>query len=324
MIRRFFILILVVASFLANVAFAQVQNYDIDLSISPLNPTANQNVTATVSSYVIDVKNAYFVWRINDEIKSSGIGKNSFLFTVSSLGSENVVSVNVNTTQGASLTKSLVISGGEIDMLWEAVDSYSPPFYKGKTLFAKESEIKVVAMPSIYSQNRKVSPNTLSYNWTKDSVGQSNASGFGKNFFIYKNNFLADFNEIEVSATDINSRTKVVGKINLVPFSPKILFYKKDLHGMRIEKSLENNFFMKPEGENIVVAPYFFSPKNLNSRDLEMKWYINNDQITNTLSKNELTIKPEEGKTGQANIRIAITNLKTLFQELEKSINVNF
>lgn len=324
MIRRFFILILVFISFSGNNALAQVQNYDVDLSIFPINPTVNQNVTATVSSYVVDVNSAYFVWKVNNEVKSTGIGKTTFLFTIGNLDSENILTVDINTTAGANLTKSLVISGGEVDMLWEATDSYAPPFYKGKTLFSKEGEVKVVAMPSLYSQNRKISPNTLSYNWTKDGNGQSNNSGFGKNFFIYKNSFLANANKVGVSVTDINGASKVTGEVTLVPYSPKILFYTKDIYGAKTEKALGNNFFVKPEGENIVVVPYFFSPKNISSNDLEVKWYINGAQIPKTKAKDELIITPEEETTGTAIMKVVISNLKTLYQEAEKSINVNF
>lgn len=324
MLRRFLILIIVFISFFAQSAFAQVQNSDITLSISPSNPKANQNIEAKVTSYILDTKGSYFTWKVNEETKSTGIGKSTFSFTLGSLNSQTNLSVNITTTDGKTLTQSMTLYGADIDMLWEAIDSYAPPFYRGKTLFAKEGEVKVVAIPSVYSGNQKVSPNTLSYVWEKDGNGQQGASGFGKNFFVYKNSFLDNFNEVQVSVSDINKQVNTTGKINISPYTPKILFYKKDISGIKTEKVIGNDYFIKPEGENIFVAPYFFSPKNLNSQDLEIKWFVNGKQILSSVFKNELYVTPEKEQTGSANIKVIINNLQTLYQSLEKGINVNF
>jgi hypothetical protein len=54
-----------------------------------------------------------------------------------------------------------------------------------------------------------------------------------------------------------------------------------------------------------------------------IKSEFNNLGLDN-LQKNELRIKPEEGKNGSAKIKIVISNIKTLFQEASKEINVNF
>jgi len=324
MLRRFLILIIVFISFLGTSAFAQVHNSDITLIVTPDNPKANENVRATVSSYIINAKSAYFSWKVDDEIKSAGIGKDSFSFTLGSLNSQTTLSVTVDTTEGSSYNQSMTFYGAQVDMLWEAVDSYAPPFYKGKTLVAKEGEFKVVAMPSIYSQNQKINPNTLSYTWTKDGNGQQLASGFGKSSFVYKNSFIENANKIEVEVSNINKNITVESNIILAPFNPKVLFYKKDVFGLRTEKALDNSFFITKEGENVGVAPYFFSPKNINSADLKIDWYLNNAPVKGSISKTELSVKPEIDKSGTAVMKVIISNLKTLFQESEKNINVNF
>ncbi|MFA7286024.1 MAG: hypothetical protein WC011_04260 [Candidatus Paceibacterota bacterium] len=324
MIKRFFILIIIFISFLGTNTFAQVHNSDITLNVTPNSPKANDNVRANITSYIINTKSAYFVWRVDEEIKSTGIGKDSFSFNLGSLNSQTTLSVTVDTTEGKTYNQSMTFYGAEVDLLWEAVDSYVPPFYKGKTLVAKEGEFKIVAMPSIYSQNQKINPNTLSYTWTKDGNGQQLASGFGKSSFVYKNSFIDNANEIQVEVSNINKQITVANDIILAPFAPKVLFYKKDAFGIRTEKALNNDFFIQKEGDNIAVAPYFFSPKNINSADLKVDWFLNNAPIVNPKSKTELPIKPETDKSGTAVLKVIISNLKTLYQESEKTINVNF
>jgi hypothetical protein len=72
------------------------------------------------------------------------------------------------------------------------------------------------------------------------------------------------------------------------------------------------------------VEPYFFSPKDITSSNLSFEWFLNGTKIETPEPKNVLSIKPEAGKSGSANIKVAINNVKTLFQSLEKKLSVNF
>ena len=303
---------------------AQIQNTDITLNLSPEYPAANENATANVTSYVTDLKQAYLVWKLNSEVRLSGIGKTQFSFTLGEVNSENILTVDIQTTDGKNLTQSLTIAGTEVDLLWEATNSYTPPFYKGKALFAREGEVKVVAIPSVYQGGKKINSNNLSYKWEKDDNPDQGASGFGKNSFSYKNSFINKANEIAVTVSDINNKTNTTKKIIITPITPKILFYKKDAGGIKLENKVNNNYLINKEGESIVAVPYFFSPKNINTSDLKINWFVNGEQVLNPIAKNELFIKPAEGKSGQAQVRILIDNLNTLFQNSEAGFSINF
>jgi hypothetical protein len=211
-----------------------------------------------------------------------------------------------------------------MDLLWEATNSYVPPFYKGKALFAREGEIKVTAIPFMAFNNGQVSPNTLSYTWEKDGNGDVKASGFGKTYFTYKNSFLDKTNEIRATISDINTNVRLNKSIFITPIEPKIVLYKKTKEEILFNKSIENNFYLNQEGDTFIALPYFFSPKNINSSDIKISWFVNGEQILNTIGKNELFVKPAEGKSGEANIRVIIENLSTLFQTKEKRVTVNF
>ncbi|MEK7459708.1 MAG: hypothetical protein AAB636_01425 [Patescibacteria group bacterium] len=305
--------------------FAQVQDTDVTLSISPEYPSAKENVTASLSSYVIDLNKANISWSLNNEEIGRGIGKKTISFTINDLGLETILNVNIETTNRQSIDKTIIIPSGNIDMLWEATDSYVPPFYRGKALVAREGKFKIVAIPSIISQSGQINPNNLSYAWKKDNNGQTNSSGWGKSSFSFKNSYLDIINKIEVTVSDISGNTKLAGSINLQTTQPKILFYKKDpLLGVQNQNALNNDFTVGTNGETIIAIPYFFSPKNLSSSNLTWNWEVGNSKINTPTPKNEIRVKGEEGKGGRTKIKIVVSNIKTLFQEAVKEIIVSF
>lgn len=324
MIKKVFIIIIAFIFLMnSNLAFAQLGSGDITLSISPSIPKSGDTIKAVVKSYSVDLNKAYIIWKLNDETRFSGIGKTSFSFILGTLSSQNDLSVNIETVDGKTINKSLSITSNDIDLLWEATDSYVPPFYKGKALFAREGEIKVSAIPSIYSGQNKVSPNTLSYTWEKDGNGDIKASGFGKNSFTYKNSFLDKNNTIRTTISTINNTTNVKGEITIFPTEPKVVIYKKNYFGDYI-KSLDIDNTIPKEGALLVAVPYFFSPFDIRDNNLNMTWFVNGEQILDPASKNELFIEPAEGKTGTATIQLVAENIKTLFQSTQKKVLINF
>ncbi|MEK7088938.1 MAG: hypothetical protein AAB913_02300 [Patescibacteria group bacterium] len=316
------ILIIVSTGFFAN---AQIRNTDVVLSISPENPNPKQNVNAILSSHVINLDKANISWSINGENLSGGIGKKSFSFKMGDIGVPIVLSITIDTIDGQSVSKTMTITGAEVDILWEAYDSYTPPFYKGKTLVPSQGMFKVVAMPNLINQSGKVNMSNLSYIWKKDGKVQSDSSGWGKNYFIFQNSYLDKENVAEVKASDISGETNASGKIILRTISPKIVFYKNDpLLGVKWETALNNGFAINSNGETITTEPYFFSPKNINLSDLTFDWFLSGEKIQTPTPKNTISIKPEVGQSGGATIKVVINNINTLFQSMTKQINVSF
>jgi hypothetical protein len=324
MTRKYLILIIIFAVF-GSFAHAQVRNTDIVLDISPQYPNQNQNVTATLSSYATNLDKAHISWSTNNQETSEGIGKKVFYFTTGNLGSSLTLTATINTVDGQSIQKTIIVISADIDMLWEASDSYAPPFYKGRTLAPSQGAFKVVAMPSLINNGGKVNVNNLSYVWTKDGDIQPDSSGWGKNFFIFQNSYLDKENIVEVKVSDITGGANTAGTIQLQTSIPEIVFYEDDpLLGVRWENALKDGARVNREGETLVAEPYFFSPKNINSPDLALDWFLNGEQIQIPNPKNMLSIKPENGQSGNAIIRVVVNNINTLFQSLEKQINVQF
>lgn len=322
--KSIFVAVVLFGSFLGT-AFGQVQSNDITLSVNPTYPTPNQNASATLGSYSIDLNKTNISWLINGKEAMSGIGRKTFSFTMGDAGSSLVLEARINTIEGQSLVKTITLTSTDVDMLWEAYDAYTPPFYKGKALVPSQGTFKVVAIPNLTTSTGRPNPGNLSYDWTKDNNKQPNFSGWGKSYFIFKNSYLDKNNTVAVVASDISGVSKTSGSITLQTVTPKIIFYKKNPSlGTQWGKAMINGFSINKGGEVLVVEPYFFSPKNISSPELTFDWYFNGEKTQTPSIKNVLPIKPAVGQTGSAKIKVSINNTLTLFQSAEKEVDINF
>lgn len=304
--------------FFAFSACAQVQSGNITLEINPKYPRANEEVKASLSSYATDLNKSKISWKLNGKIAIEMVGKKDFSFNTGNTGLQTVLEVEIQTSDGSFVNKKIIITPADIDMLWEAYDSYTPPFYKGKALVTSEGMIKVVALT-----NSRDSAG-LSYNWKQDDNNQPGSSGYKKNYYLFKNSYLDKDNTVEVTTSNLAGNNGGYGKITIKPWSPKIIFYEKGPLGIKYEKALTDGFTIKSSGMIVAIEPYFFSPKNLSSGDLQFKWSLGDSEIDTPSPKNEMGIKPEKGQSGQSSIKVAISNIKKMFLEASKEINVNF
>lgn len=318
-------IIAVLFALFAFTAHAQVRDTDISLDISPQYPAPDQSVTATLSSFSTDLDKANISWSLNGQEKSVDVGKKSLSFEMGTVGQSTTIQARIDTVDGQSLIKNIVVTPAEVDMLWQGDDAYTPPFYKGKTLVPEEGTFKVVAMPNLVTSYGRVDPENLSYAWIQDENNQPDASGWGKNYFTFKNSYLDKDNVVTVTASDISGTTSAQGTITLNTVSPEILFYRNDPKlGTDYSTTIADGYNLNNNGETFVVEPYFFEPKDITSPDLSFNWSINDTDTDTPTPKNILSIKPNPGQSGTAKIAVTITNTATLFQTLEKDITVNF
>ena len=305
-----------VCAFLAFTVHAQLQNGDVVLTLNPEYPSSNSNVTASVSTYTTDLNKAKISWIPDGNLSLEGVGKKSFSFTTGSAGTSVTLEVKIETITNNLIDKQLVITPTDVDILWEAYDAYVPPFYKGKKLGAQEGTFKVVALPN------GTTPAGFSYDWKLDDTSKQDSSGYEKNYYIFKKSFLDKNNTVGVEISDLLGKSIGAGDVTVGTSTPKILFYEKDpMLGTRWERSLSDGFTIAENGTTIVAEPYFFS-RTKGVSNLTFDWYINDNQADN--QQNFLSIKPTTGESGSSKIKVVINNVKTLFQSMEKELNVNF
>lgn len=329
--RAFFSTIITLVIFLglcastahADSLFTAIRSSDISVNLTPENPGPFQDVTISLQSYVVDLNKTPINWFIDGKASPSGTGNKSLRITTGATGSTTSVVVEIVVNGTDTIKKNIVIQPAEIDLLWQAIDSYVPPFYKGKALPSSESRIRIVALPQVKIGGKNYKTNDFTYSWSRNYAVSLPDSGFAKNTFVYKNSYLNDSDTVSVVAEAVGSSASARSEITLKPGSPKILFYENNpLYGTRYQASLGNIFNMGTSETAIDAEPYFFSVKNPNDKDLELKWVVNNQGIGDRTPKNILPVR-KNGTGGSSKIDISIQSYSKLFQTAKNALFIN-
>lgn len=297
---------------------------DISISMSPENPTPNEGVTITLSSYVDDLDSVLISWSLNGQNSLSGIGKKSFSLNAPALGRTTTVIATVALPDG-DLKETVTIKPSIMTLLWQADDSYVPPFYEGKAMPSSDSEIKVVAIPEIKNGSGFINPNDMVYDWSLDGTNDQNNSGYGKNFYTYVADYLSSSDTVSVTASTLDQGDSTDGSLNVATVSPKIEFYEDDpTLGTIWEHTLSDGYNVK-SNESIEAAPYFISPKDVGNPFLTFSWSINGQTVNvPNYSKDLLPLQVQTGSSGVSQIGLEIDNIHSLVNTATKDITVNF
>ncbi len=317
------ILILAVFGIFALEAKAAVSD-DVLVQVIPSNPAPNENVDIILKSFVYNLDSVSISWSVNGKMVASSIGKKTFSTTAGKTGEGINVVATISLPNGTIDTK-ITIKSSVMILLWQANDSYVPPFYKGKALPSQESEVKVVAMPEIKSGSGIIPSQNLVYSWKKDYVNESNNSGYGKNYFLFVNDYLEDSNIISVTASTTDQTNSSNADINIGTSQPKILFYRNDSNlGTIWEKTLDDTHKIKDK-EVVSAIPYFISPKEILNPTLVWSWFINDTGVNLTgFNKNSMPLQTQAGVHGTSKLRLDIANSDKVFQTASKEISIEF
>jgi len=315
-----FIVIIIFGTFLP--LKTKAASIDILVNMVPENPAPGENVNITLKSYVNDLDSVLISWSVNGKNVSSGIGQKSFSLNAPSAGGETNVIATTHLPDGAIDIKTIIRPSAMV-LLWQAMDSYVPPFYKGKALPSPDSKVKVVALPEIRSGSSVVNPKNMTYLWKKDYTNSQDGSGYGKNSFTYVNDYLDNSNNIGVTASTTDQKYSSTGSMNIRTTEPKIIFYKKDTKlGTIWDIALTDGH--KILGDEVIeAAPYFISPKDIRIPTLTWDWFIN-DQTVITPFGNKLPVQAQTGTSGTSKIKLEINNIDKIFESANKEINVSF
>jgi hypothetical protein len=298
---------------------APVTEADITVTTIPRNPEPYQDVTIKLNSYAMDLNKAEIEWKDKTGVLLSGYGEISYSFTTGGPNTQSVFSITIYSQEdGIAITKNIVITSSELDIFWESIDGYTPPFYKGKSFIAPEGVMRVVAIPN----TTKGDKGDITYTWKRDGSTIQNVSGYNKNSYTFKNSQFNKTEKIEISASSVNSRYNATKNIEISTIDPKIIFYKKSpTEGVLYNQALLNESFMKEDEMTIVAVPYFFSLNGYNPSELSYSWKINGEKIKTPSKNSEITIRPSS-RGGSATISLVLENLSLLFQKINNTLKL--
>jgi hypothetical protein len=114
------------------------------ISLLPEHPTPGSAVHLRARSSIIDLQNSAITWYVNNKVVASGTGLVEATVVAGTLGSNTAISVSAE-TETASASGKAVITPTIVDLLWES-DSYTPPFYAGRSLPSAGSKLHLQAL----------------------------------------------------------------------------------------------------------------------------------------------------------------------------------
>jgi hypothetical protein len=298
----------------------EVQADEINITTSPNNPEPYQDVTIRLSSYATDLNKASITWQNGSKTVLSGIGATSYSFKTLGVGSYSLFNITIIPSGSmSSITKKVSIYPSEIEIMWESVDGYTPPFYKGKSLPVSGSLIKAVAIPN--TETIQLGNGSISYIWkNRDSV-IPNASGYNKNSYVFKNSIFDEINNITVTASSVSGNYRAENTTQIPIYNPKLIFYKKSpTEGVLYNKALSKEMSM-PEDEMTFLAEAYYMTLKDNEKDFRYSWKINGEEIGTPSKRNEMTVRPAS-RGGYATINLVVENIGELFQEISNTLKI--
>lgn len=290
----------------------------LEATITPEHPGPHEQVTISIVSNLTDLKKAQFSWYINNKLQESSTGSDQFTFETGAVGETQVVDLVIHTFEGARVDKQFAFHPVNVDLLWEA-QTYTPPFYKGRSLISPESTVKIVAMTDFVSGGSVISPKDLVFTWKENSKIIEGASGYGKNvFYTTAPKPYGTLNiSVDVSSTHgtlVGSKTLSVGVSN-----PKVVLYEKSpLEGVLYNGALGSLISLSSGSElNIQAEPYFISPLGA-----QYDWYMNSALISS--GQRSLLVRNEENPSGASALEMVARNTVNTFQVANSSVRVEF
>ena len=298
----------------AQNALAQVLPADINISIFPTDPKPGQVVTATVESFGMDLTKSNISWQQNGKNVLVGIGKTNLSFTAPDSGKALVISVAAS-DDTSDANSSITIRPASVDVIWEAIDAYTPPFYKGKALASTGGRLRAVAIASGNA------PKTLSYSWKYNDSSIKNQSGTNKNSLSIKTDMLSNRQNFSVQVS--GGTFEGNGGTSLSLRNPDIVLYKKSNGFINYANGSIDNMNISESGTTLRVEPFNFSVNKIIDQTLNIVFDIGGQSFSGISQSQELPItRPENG--GESIFTVNISSLKERLQNAKHSFTLSF
>lgn len=312
--RNFVFTFLAFSLLIIKVSLAQALPQDIDILLYPTDPKPGEDVTATAQSFGMDLTDASISWYLNDKLILSGVGKTSVKVTAPNSGQLSVLSVRASGGSGDGET-SIVIRPASIDLIWEAIDSYTPAFYKGKALAPIGGRIRVTAVPSAGA------PRTLSYLWNYNDSAVPSQSGVNKNSITIKTDVLGGnevFNLQASGGTFIGS-----GKTSVSLRDPDVVIYQKSNGFIDYAHGSIGNISVNLPGVTLRAEPFNFSyTKNL-GQSIGVNFILGDQSFTGINNLQELPITRPES-SGESDLVVEVVSLRERLQAAKRTFTLGF
>lgn len=302
-----------------SISFAQTSNLqtitNTDLSISPSNPKFGDTITATLANVYKNLNTATISWYVDENLKKEGIGITSFSFDLSKKTNAVTIKAIISSTDFKD-TVTQTIQPADVDLIFEP-QSYAPYFYKGSPLFITMGTVKILAVPIIVVNGVKIPSNQLTYTWNLNGIINGDASGRGKNTFVFSGNGIDNDSDVEVTVTDDSKKVTANKSMSISASNPSIMIYEDNpAYGLFWNNALVGNVNIGSKEEiDIMAFPFNFDVKNADDSALTMDWTVNGQSYAPPAKKNAIALKQVASSgSGSANVGLSVANNARIFQ----------
>lgn len=294
----------------------------VSIKMSPQYPGPNSNVNISIESFSTDLDTSKITWSAGGIVRKTGMGIKDFSLQTSASGKSVTVSILIEPQIGASFIKTVLIQPGEVDLLWQG-KTYTPPFFKGRTLWSNQGQIILLAIPHTSDENGiPLKSSNLIYKWSEDGTVLGNLSGTGKNSITLTDSVLSLPQTITVEV--LSDANTVVGRksIRLASITPSVLIYEDSpLYGPLFNREVGEKFVLSSQEVSFSAFPLFFSTISQAEPSISYSWGTNS---TSEQPGNRITFRAPESGSGSSNISLKIDNISKMLQSTQRNFLVQF
>lgn len=304
-----------------------IESSDLQIRTSPENPKSFETVNLFIESFGRNLDNSEISWTVNGKTVKKGIGEKSISIKTGGAGVITTVYVSLKTNDNSSvLTKTIKIIPAEVALVWEAVDSYTPPFYKSKALHSRGGIVVISAIPNIVGTNGiSIKPSQLIYTWSKNGTILGSKSGYGKqSLVVSEDSYVRDGDIISVEVKSKDETLTASNSIAISPIDPLIILYEDNpLYGKMQNKAVSDNLNLTSSEISLEAEPYYFSTKNP-EKNLQFYWLMNGNTILPPEKQNEIVLRKPAGVSGLSEISLQIQHNNAVLQGAKNFLTITY
>lgn len=284
----------------------------------------NSQIEIEVVSRLINLNDKQTTWNVNGNVVETGFGVKSITVPTGTQANPTTVRFKVVLPTEGTITRTLTLRPIEVDLVWESDQSYTPPFFKGKSLNPGWGEMTVTAIPHIYkSDGSKYSKEDLVYRWEYNGIVYGDDSGRGKNSITV--NATPRNNRMSVEIEEPNGEIVARDFVNFPRAEPEIVFYEESPNrGVILAQSFSNTVNLSQSSNFAITAqPYYFLAENSQASNLNYNWAINGSTVEQT-PKDAINLNMDQ-VTNKYNVSVEITDSNNLlFPETQENVEITF
>lgn len=206
----------------------------------------------------------------------------------------------------------------EVDILWQG-QTYTSPFYKGRSLWSNQSRITFLAIPHGPGTGN---PTNLTYKWTKNGTVLGNINGVGRNTMAFTDSILSKPHLVKVDVLSPDNVLLASASVVITQIFPVLAIYENNpLYGFMFHKETTGAHVLQDKEVTFTAFPLFFSTSNRVASDLSYEWRTNDGEAE---TSNSVTYRVPDETPGTSAVSVSVSNTNKIMQSSNKSFLIQF